>query len=65
MNAQALRPCPFCANDKPVVPAVGHEWVEIIAVVCPECGAAGPRARPEDPAGHPIFLWNQRFGVNH
>lgn len=43
-----LRPCPFCAHDKPVLAAVGKDAVERIAVVCPECGAVGPMATAND-----------------
>ena len=42
VDAEALRPCPFCANDEPVLGAIGKNAVERIAVICPECGAVGP-----------------------
>jgi uncharacterized Zn finger protein len=65
MNAHDLRPCPFCANDKPVVIEACREWGATIALMCPECGALGPLALSDDPPGHAVFLWNQRFGMNH
>lgn len=34
-----------------------------IIVMCPECGALGPRADATDPPGHARHLRNQRFGA--
>jgi hypothetical protein len=65
VEAHDFRPCPFCAYDKPVIAQACRDWVDTIVVVCPECGAVGPLALPEDPPGHALFLWNQRFGLNH
>jgi len=64
METTALRPCPFCAHDKPFVAAVGRDAVERVAVVCPECGAVGPMATVSDPPGHAAHLWNSRYGAN-
>jgi Lar family restriction alleviation protein len=64
VTARELRPCPFCANDKPVVVQSEQELADIVVVVCHECGAVGPHATAEDPAGHAEFLWNQRFGMS-
>ena len=61
MNLIDLRPCPFCAHDKPVVAVVGRGKVERIAVTCPECSAVGPIASAADPPGHAQLLWNARY----
>src|SRR3954466_944677 len=50
MEAIELRPCPFCAHDKPIIAAIGDDDLQFIAVTCPECGAIGPRATSEDAA---------------
>jgi hypothetical protein len=57
-----MRPCPFCAHAEPVISrdVDGRELV-----TCPECGAVGPRALPDDPPGHAAFSWNLRFGADH
>jgi len=48
MEAIELRPCPFCAHDKPITAAIGDDDLQFIVVTCPECGAIGPRATSED-----------------
>ncbi len=60
------RPCPFCGHPEPRVTittaAQEHRYE---GVSCPECGAVGPRALPEDPPGQALFMWNLRFGGDH
>ena len=34
---ETLRPCPFCAHDRPVLAEVGDERVRFVVVTCPEC----------------------------
>lgn len=65
MTAPDLRCCPFCANESLVVATVSDGETSTRAVICPECGACGPRASEDDPPGHVEHLWNQRFGMDH
>jgi uncharacterized Zn finger protein len=51
-----LRLCPLCAHDQLTVAAVGRESIECVAVMCLECGAVGPIATADDPAGHAQHL---------
>jgi len=47
-----LRPCPFCAHEKPTLVVMGSGEVERVSVVCSECGAVGPMTTADDPPGH-------------
>jgi hypothetical protein len=64
METPALRPCPFCAHDKPELAMMGNDDAQIVVVTCFECGAIGPRSTGDDPPGHAAHLRNQRFGVS-
>ena len=39
-----LRPCPFCAHDKPMLATGGNEQLHFFVVTWAECGAVAPRA---------------------
>ncbi len=65
MSTPDLRPCPFCDGRQLVVARITDGDRVSIAVVCPECGASGPRADGDDQPDHAEFLWNSRFGANH
>jgi len=62
MKTIELRPCPFCAHDRPALATVGNEQLQFFVVTCLECGAIGPRAPSDDPPAHAEHLWNQRLG---
>ena len=59
-----LRPCPFCAHEQPRLTLLGDERVRFVLVMCPECGALGPRTTSDDPPGHAAHLWNLRYGAH-
>ena len=61
MDANDLRPCPFCANEKLTI--VYADSGRSITVKCDECGASGPRAMNTDPPGHAENQWNLRYGA--
>jgi hypothetical protein len=60
-----LLACPFCADEAPLVAAIGEACVRYVVVVCGSCGAIGPRAMRADPPGHAERLWNSRAGDGH
>jgi hypothetical protein len=64
MPALDLRPCPFCAHEKPTLVMMGSGTVERVSVVCPECGTDGPSTTADEPPGHAEYLWNQRYGAH-
>ena len=51
---EQLKPCPFCGHDKPRL--LNREY--IIRVVCPVCGASGPKSAFK--ADLAIAGWNRR-----
>jgi hypothetical protein len=61
MEANNLRPCPFCSNENLTV--VYADGGRTVTVKCNECGACGPQATNSDPPGHAEFQWNLRYGV--
>jgi hypothetical protein len=65
MTTTDLRPCPFCDGRQLVVARITDDDRVAIAVVCPECGASGPRADGDDPPGHAGFIWNARYGADY
>lgn len=54
---EQLKPCPFCGHDKPRLLNLDY----IIQVVCPVCGASGPRSAFK-PDGA-VTGWNRRTGA--
>ena len=59
MQPADLRPCPFCANDKPIIVMMGKSPAYVIA--CPECGANGWQSVPGNGPKHAIEVWNSRY----
>ena len=59
-----LRPRPFCAHEQPLLTVLGDERLRFVLVMCPECGALGPRATGDDSPGHAVHLWNLRYGAH-
>jgi hypothetical protein len=64
-TANDLRLWPFRATEQLIVATIHDGDATAMTVVCLECGSSGTRATGNDPPGHVVHLWNQRFGVDH
>ena len=64
-NMEDLRPCPFCAHDRPERVTLGADPLRVIFIRCPECGCIGPKADGRHPPGTAERLWNMRYDLPH
>ena len=62
MDAPDPRLCPFCAHDKPIIVEVPGDEPAFV-VMCPECGATGPKQLPGVPVEVAFDAWNRRYGM--
>jgi Lar family restriction alleviation protein len=52
-----LLPCPFCATDVEILPALEEDPGGWLRLACAACGACGPRERTR---GEAAEAWNCR-----